>query len=120
MACFIGRPEDVQKTVAAGREFDVAVITKGEIVERKIPASRMNLKTLELLFPSGKSPRGLSEQKAILKEELDAAPVTHVRQQPVVRAVVDQQALRVGGTTIPLSAFQQALADLGLQLVPAG
>lgn len=116
MDCFIGRPEDVQKTVAVGREFDVAIISKGEIAERKISASRMNLKTLELLFPAGKSPRTLTEQKAILQAELDAAPATHVNRQPVVRASVEDRSLIVAGTKIPLTAFKAALADLGIQL----
>lgn len=118
MACFRGRPEDVQRTVASGREFDVVLRTNtGTLVERKLSAGRMSLKTLRILFPEGKPPRPLSEQRAILQAELNALPKTHLNGKPLVQALPGKEALRVAGSEIPLTAINAALVEMGYRLV---
>lgn len=116
MDCFRGRPEDVQRTVAAGREFDVATVRKGEIVESRISVARMNLKTIQRLFPAGASPRSLAEQRRMLESELADQPKTHIRGVPLIRSVPEKGALKIGGTVISVTHFQTALAELGYEL----
>jgi hypothetical protein len=119
--CFSGRPLDIQKSVASGRPFDVAMALRiGGVSVRSLPVQRMNQKTIQLMFPPGAPVRTVFEQKVLLEAELATKPETHRAGKPLIRAGSDKESFIVGGTTIPLSVFTAAARELGYKLEKIG
>ena len=113
----IGRPLDTQKAIVAGREFDVAFERKGLIIDGRKTAAQMSIQMFRRLFPTGKPPATLAEQRKALEAEMSNKPVTFVRGHPVVKADRDKWEVRVGNTAIPLNVIKGALAEIGLSVI---
>lgn len=110
----VGRPLDVQKGIVSGREYDVVFAKGTEIKSERKSAIKMSLSMFQRLFPIGKHPASLSEQRAALEVEIEAKPCTHIRRDPIVRADASSRVLFVGKHSIPLSVVKAALAEIGL------
>lgn len=109
-----GRPIAVQQAVARDQSFDWVCEVKGEIVERRTSWKAMKVADFKRVFPIGRSPASLSEQRAALQAEMQVRPETHRHGQPLARVDLAAQTFRLGAQTVPLSVVMAALADAGL------
>lgn len=107
----IGRPRDVQIAIAQDGEFTWCSVSKGEIVDRRTPCSKMLNADFKRMFPIGAPIRSVSEQRAILVQELAAKPVTHIRRQPIARVNVADQTFSLGAQTVPINIIIAALRE---------
>lgn len=116
----VGRQMDLQNGMVAGIEYPVAIAVKGEIVEKRQSVTKMALKTFQRAFPKDVSPATISEQRAALAAELESAPKTHVRSDPIIKADSAKETLTIGRQTVPITAIKAALAEIGLEIQRAG
>jgi hypothetical protein len=109
-----GRPREVQMNIARGSDLTWCRAVRGEIVEKRTPWKAMGEADFKRMFPVGAPVRTLSEQVAVLKQELAMAAPTHLRGQPLARIDPDGGTFRLGRQTVPLSVVLAALAEAGL------
>jgi hypothetical protein len=110
----IGRPREVQLTVAQDGEFDWCRSVKGEVEVRRGSWRKMSQTEFKRMFPINAPVRSVAEQRSLLEAELAASPVTHIRRQPLARADLEKQTFTLGGQTIPLSVALAALREAGV------
>lgn len=114
----VGRPLDMQKTILAEIPLDVAQIDRktGQIVDARKPALRLKLTDFQRVFPIGKPPATLKEQREALAAEMAAQPVTRTVHGPIIRAIKEEGVLMVGSTRVPLHLVSAALKEIGAQV----
>jgi hypothetical protein len=112
----VGRPREVQMTLAQDGEFDWAREVKGEVEFRRGSWRKMSHAEFKRMFPIGGPVRTVQEQRALLLAEMAAKPVTHIRQQSVARVDVAAGTFRLGAQVVPLSVVWAALAEVGIPL----
>ena len=114
----VGRSIDMQKSIVAERELDVAQFDRKtrQIVDNRKPAIKLSIADFQRVFPKGKSVATLSEQRKALEVEMAQAPVTHTKHGPIVRANKETGVFMVGTTKVPLSVVVAALTEIGAQV----
>jgi hypothetical protein len=110
----IGRPREVQINIAEDTHFDYLSVVKGEIKDNRGPWRQMSSADFKRMFPEGGPIRSVSEQRAIIEKELAAAPVTHIRRQPLARVDATAQTFTLGNQTVPLRIVLLALREAGV------
>lgn len=110
----VGRPREVQLAVATDGVFDWCREVNGEIVQRRGSWRQMSQAEFKRMFPIGGSVLSVSEQRAVLEQELAAGPVEFVRRQPVARADAAAGTFKLGSQVVPLSIVLSALREAGL------
>lgn len=102
----LGRPMDVQDRIAAGKEFDVVKLVKGEIVVVKQSFRGMNYETFSRLFPIGKPPATVSEQTKSLEAQMEQMGKTKGNAQviqPDNAPTIEGSPAGLNPTSIPLT-----------------
>jgi hypothetical protein len=112
----VGRPREVQMTLAQDGEFEWAREVKGEVEFRRGSWRQMDDAEFKRMFPIGGPVRTVQEQRALLLTEMAAKPVTHIRQQPIARVDLKAGTFRLGAQVVPLSVVWAALAEVGIPL----
>ncbi len=110
----VGRPREVQLAVATDKEFDWCRVVKGEIVQKRGSWRQMSTPEFKRMFPVGGAIQSAPEQRAALETEIAAAPVTHIRQQPVARVDPHTRTFRLGSQVVPLNVVLAALREVGI------
>lgn len=110
----MGRPREVQLEVARDKEFDWCTSIKGEILDRRSSWKKMGAADFKRMFPVGQPIRSLHEQREVLRAELAAGPITHIRRQPLARVDAQAQTFTLGAQTVPLSVVLAALREAGI------
>lgn len=109
-----GRPRDVQLTVVRSSELSWCTVLKGEITVRQGTWRHIDTADFKRMFPIGDSVRSMAEQRAILEAELAAAPVTHIRREPLARGNLEAGTFTLGSQTVPLKVILAALREMGI------
>jgi hypothetical protein len=109
----VGRPRDVQMTLAHDGEFDWVREVKGEIEIRRGSWRQMSQAEFKRMFPIGGPIRSVQEQRAILQAEIAAQPVTHIRRQPLARVDLKAGTFTLGNQVVPLTVVIGALSEAG-------
>ena len=114
----VGRSLDMQKAILAERDIDVAQLDRKtqKIVDVRKPVIRLSLADFQRVFPLGKPPATLKEQREALEAELASRPVTRTTHGPIVKADATLGILKVGNTSVPFSAIRAALAEIGMTI----
>ena len=114
----VGRSLDMQKAILAERDIDVAQLDRKtqKIVDVRKPVIRLSLADFQRVFPLGKPPATLKEQREALEAELASRPVTRTTHGPIVKADAILGILKVGNTSVPFSAIRAALAEIGMTI----
>lgn len=115
----VGRSREVQLAIASDREFHWCREVKGEIVQKRGSWRQMSATEFKRMFPVGGAILTVPEQRAILEREAAAAPVTHIRRQPVARVDAKTQTFRLGSQVVPLGVVLAALREAGLSVLEA-
>ncbi len=110
----VGRPRETQMAVARDKPFDWCDIVKGEVELKRGSWRQMSAEAFKLMFPIGGSVRSLTEQRELLVQKLAAAPVTHIRRQPIARVDAEARTFKLGHQTVPLSVVLLALREAGI------
>jgi hypothetical protein len=112
----IGRPREVQMSVACDSDMSWCCALRGEIVEKRTSWKKMAAADFKRMFPIGGPVRSVQEQRDLLLAEMAAKPVTHIRQQPIARVDLKAGTFRLGAQVVPLSVVWAALAEVGIHL----
>jgi hypothetical protein len=112
----VGRPREVQMTLAQDGAFDWAREVKGEVQAKRGSWRQMSDAEFKRMFPIGGPVRSVQEQRDLLLTEMAAKPVTHIRQQPIARVDLKAGTFRLGAQVVPLSVLWAALAEVGIPL----
>ena len=114
----VGRSLDMQKAILAERDIDVAQLDRKtqKIVDVRKPVICLSLADFQRVFPLGKPPATLKEQREALEAELASRPVTRTTHGPIVKADATLGILKVGNTSVPFSAIRAALAEIGMTI----
>ena len=114
----IDRPADLQRQIMSKREIDVAQIDRktGQIVDNRKPAIKLSLADFRRVFPKGRPPATLKEQRDALQAEIEQQPVMRTRRGPVIRAIREDGILMVGATKVPLHLVAAALVEIGAKV----
>lgn len=115
-------PEEVQRNIAAGNLFAVALYDRyrGEFVEKEMSPFDMPKATFARFFPGGGKRATFSEQKAALEVELqnEAARRQEVaKNAKKIQVNSVRKTIRVPGETATLDQIKEALRQLGLTVV---
>lgn len=110
----VGRPKDVQQSIARDGEFDWCRARDGEIEVRRGSWRQMRMDEFARMFPVGGPVRSITEQRELLVQKLAEGPVTHIRRQPVARVDAQASTFRLGYQTVPLSVVLLALREAGI------
>jgi len=105
------RPRDMQRNLASDGDFDWCTSVKGEIVTKRTGWKKMGAADFKRMFPIGAPVRSMHEQRAIIAQELAAAPIAHIRRQPVARHNVAEGTFTLGNMTVPIAVIYAALPD---------
>jgi hypothetical protein len=112
----VGRPREVQMTLAHGGQFDWVREVKGEIEVRRGSWRQMSQTEFKRVFPINAPVRSVQEQRAVLQAEMAAQPVTHIRRQPLARVELTAGTFTLGSQTVPLTVVLGALAEAGMKV----
>lgn len=113
----VGRPRETQLAVATDKEFDWCREVKGEVVQKRGSWRQMSTAEFKRMFPVGGAVLTVPEQRAVLERDLAAAPVTHIRQQPLARVDAEARLFRLGRQVVPLNVVLAALHEAGLSVL---
>jgi hypothetical protein len=111
----VGRPRSLQMEIAREGEFDWCTEVKGEIVQRRSSWKKMGAADFKRMFPIGGPVRSPHDQRDIIKTEMDARPVTHIRRQPIARVDAASHTFTLGAQTVPIGVVLSALREAGIQ-----
>ena len=115
----VGRPREVQATLARDGEFDWVREVRGEIVVKRGSWRKMSQAEFKRMFPIGAPVRSVQEQRAVLEAEMAGKPATHIRQQPLARVDLKAGTFTLGYVTVPLTVVIAALSEAGLAYIAA-
>ena len=114
----VGRSLEMQKSIVAERDTDLAQFDRKTrtIVDVRKPVIKLSLADFRRVFPLGKPPATLKEQREALEAEMASRPVTSTTHGPIVKADATLGILKVGNTSVPFSAIRAALAEIGMTI----
>ena len=111
----IGRPREVQLSIARDTEFDWCSVFFDKIILKRTSWKCMRTADFIRMFPAGGAVRTVQEQRAILEEQLPFMKVTHVHGQPVARADAVAHTFTLGRQTVPISIVLAALREANIK-----